>query len=519
MRNKEYVGLKRSTKNAQQLFRGSAFGAAVLVGTLTASVATAAPNQSSPIASIVNDIATVDQNLATLAAEVAGKQENVNKALVDFQNAVAAQQVAVAADKAAQGALAKTRKDVAAAQAEFDAFMRTVNRRGNNMGSMTDYLSSSDPDRVLEQLTSVEQTARQQRATISRLQVVRNQQANKAAATGATRRQAETAAAGADARRADAITAVEAARSAVAAQQGTRDKLVGQRTALMAQLEKLRGKNKVDDQVPGAPAAPAAPAAPGAPAAPAAPGADPAAPAAPGADPAAPAGNNEAMEAAANVARLALETGTQMLAAILGQQQIPHSQLLDELGLGGSMPLGSSGPDSSVERISSGSLGTLFSGSLGTGGGQVQPGLRGPAAVELVVNRAKSQIGLPYAWGGGDANGPTLGIRDGGVADAHGDYSKVGFDCSGLMIYAFAGIGINLPHYTGYQYTFDPAAQVPISAMQRGDMIFYGPNAGTHVAMYLGDGTMIEAPQSGDVVKISPVRTAGAMPNVVRLAA
>ena len=69
--------------------------------------------------------------------------------------------------------------------------------------------------------------------------------------------------------------------------------------------------------------------------------------------------------------------------------------------------------------------------------------------------------------------GPTRGIRDGGVADSYGDFNKVGFDCSGLMIYAFAGIGISLPHYTGYQYT--AGTQVPSSEMKRGDMIFYGP--------------------------------------------
>ncbi|MCD2128473.1 MULTISPECIES: NlpC/P60 family protein [Rhodococcus] len=141
--------------------------------------------------------------------------------------------------------------------------------------------------------------------------------------------------------------------------------------------------------------------------------------------------------------------------------------------------------------------------------------LTGAAAVETVIDRAMSQIGVPYAWGGGDENGPTLGIRDGGVADSYGDYNKVGFDCSGLMIYAFAGIGISLPHYTGYQYT--AGEQVPSAQMRRGDMIFYGPNASQHVGLYLGDGQMIEAPQSGSHVKISPVRWDGMTPYVVRM--
>ena len=131
--------------------------------------------------------------------------------------------------------------------------------------------------------------------------------------------------------------------------------------------------------------------------------------------------------------------------------------------------------------------------------------------IERVIKRAESQLGLPYAWGGGNYHGPTKGIRDGGVADAHGDYNKVGFDCSGLMMYAFYGVGIELQHYSGYQYT--AGKQVPSSQAKRGDMLFW-PG---HVALYLGDGKMIEAPQSGDVVKVSDVRWGGMQPMAVRM--
>ncbi|WP_162272785.1 NlpC/P60 family protein, partial [Nocardia lijiangensis] len=143
------------------------------------------------------------------------------------------------------------------------------------------------------------------------------------------------------------------------------------------------------------------------------------------------------------------------------------------------------------------------------------PAVRGSHAVEIVVDRALSQLGVQYAWGGGDENGPTLGIRDGGVADSHGDYNKVGFDCSGLMIYAFAGIGVSLPHYSGYQY--NAGTRVPVDERARGDMLFWGPNGSQHVALYLGDGRMVEAPQSGDVVKVTPVRESGIMPYAVRI--
>lgn len=138
----------------------------------------------------------------------------------------------------------------------------------------------------------------------------------------------------------------------------------------------------------------------------------------------------------------------------------------------------------------------------------------GGTTVEQAIGRAKSVLGTQYAWGGGNAQGPTRGIRDGGVADAHGDFQKVGFDCSGLMSYAFASVQ-QIPAYSGYQYT--SGKQVPVSQKQRGDMLFWGPGGGTHVALYLGDGMMIEAPYSGGHVRIAPVRHSGIQPYAVRI--
>ncbi|AIJ33592.1 hypothetical protein CIMIT_06520 [Corynebacterium imitans] len=127
-------------------------------------------------------------------------------------------------------------------------------------------------------------------------------------------------------------------------------------------------------------------------------------------------------------------------------------------------------------------------------------------SIETVISRAQAMIGTPYVWGGGDANGPTTGVNGGSVS---------GFDCSGLVLYAFAGVGISLPHYTGYQY--QRGTQVPASEAQRGDLLFWGPGGNQHVAIYLGDGTMIEAPQAGQNVQISPVRYSGMAPMAVRL--
>ena len=128
------------------------------------------------------------------------------------------------------------------------------------------------------------------------------------------------------------------------------------------------------------------------------------------------------------------------------------------------------------------------------------------AQVETVIARAEAMVGTPYVWGGGDANGPTTGVNGGSVK---------GFDCSGLVLYAFAAAGISLPHYTGYQY--QRGTKIDPSQAQRGDLLFWGPGGNQHVAIYLGDGMMIEAPQSGQNVSIVPVRWSNMSEYAVRL--
>jgi cell wall-associated NlpC family hydrolase len=145
------------------------------------------------------------------------------------------------------------------------------------------------------------------------------------------------------------------------------------------------------------------------------------------------------------------------------------------------------------------------------GGGPTPGGVPGAPADPLaqqVIARAAAQIGAPYAWGGGSPTGPTHGISDGGVGDRHGDPGKVGFDCSGLMVYAFAGIGITVPHQTQAIWS---AFQPPITdrgQIRPGDMILLSsngqPSGIEHVGLYLGNGQVLDAPESGLNVRIEP---------------
>jgi cell wall-associated NlpC family hydrolase len=138
-------------------------------------------------------------------------------------------------------------------------------------------------------------------------------------------------------------------------------------------------------------------------------------------------------------------------------------------------------------------------------------------AAATVISRALSKVGVAYAWGGGDTDGATQGIRDGGEADEFGDFQKTGFDCSGLMIYAFGAVGVDLPHYSGYQY--NEGKKVPVSQAKPGDLLFWSEGGDIHhVALYLGGGRMVEAPYSGGQVRVTDVRYRdGLMPYAVRL--
>lgn len=110
------------------------------------------------------------------------------------------------------------------------------------------------------------------------------------------------------------------------------------------------------------------------------------------------------------------------------------------------------------------------------------------------VKAALSQLGVPYSWGGGGTDGPTYGTDQGA--------NIKGFDCSGLTLYAYAQMGINLPHYTGDQW--NSGTRLTKDQLKPGDLVFFHSDL-HHMGMYLGDGKMVHAPQTGDVVKISSI--------------
>ncbi len=429
---------------------------------------------SQDIAGLVAAVANADQKLQDLGASIQAQQEGVNKAIVDVQNArdnaaTAQREVDASAQRVQEANTAIT-----AAQQRFDTFAAATYMNGPS----DSYLTASDPADIIHTAAAGQTLSVSSQQVITDLQRARTEQVNNESAARLAKQNADGAVADAEASQQTAVSALTQAQQTFSAQKAELDRLTSERAAAQAKLDEVRNWSA---PVAGQPAAQPAAARSGDAAAnwdraPAArnPGAgnwdtawDPTLPAIPsafvGGDPI----------AIINTILGYASTSAQVT------QQMGHN-FLQQLGL---VPTPSGYTNGAIPRV------------------------YGRQATEYVINRGLAVRGTPYSWGGGTAAGPSRGIDSG--ADT------VGFDCSGLMLYMFAGVGIKLDHYSGSQY--NAGRKVPSSQMRRGDMIFYGPNASQHVAMYLGDGQMLEAPYTGSTVKVSPVRTSGMTPYVTRL--
>ncbi|KLO37538.1 peptidase M23 [Mycobacterium nebraskense] len=429
------------------------------------------------MAGLIANVAKANQRLENLSAEIQTEQESVNKALVDVEtsrdNAVAAQHDL----ETSQQAVKDANVAIAAAQQRFDTFAAATYMNGPS----SSYLTASSPDDIIATEAAAKTLSASSQTVMAKLQRARTEQVNKESAARLAKQKADKAAADAKGSQDAAVAALTDSKHKFDEQREQVTRLATERDEAQAKLEAAKRQWSLAS---GGAAAPTSgdrweTGSPGAPA--------------PQAgtrrwdgvwDPTLP------MIPSANVPGDPIAVINQVLGISATSTQVTAG-----LGRNFLQQLGILKPDDTG----------ITNASPGATAGRI-PRVYGRQATEYVIRRGMSQIGVPYSWGGGNAAGPSKGIDSGA--------GITGFDCSGLVLYSFAGVGIKLPHYSGSQYNL--GRKIPSSQMRRGDVIFYGPGGSQHVTIYLGDGQMLEAPDIGLKVRVAPVRTSGMTPYVVR---
>jgi len=534
-----------------------------------------ASSKAGEVAGLVNQLNVAQGALDQLTSAVALKKELANKARVDLGTAQQAAAAAATAQVSAQQQVTVAQRRIDDARRQVDQFAAGSYQQGSTVGSFSAYVGSASPEDVLARAQLLDAVSSSQLGVMDTLQRARTQSANADSEARAAKQRADTANAAATRAKqsADGATsaavqaqqtqaaqsqqlelnrnkaqyAVDQARGAVAGLQGQRQAFEQwdaqrraeeaaaaraaaeeaareqaaaeaavrqqqaeaaarqEQAAAAARQEQAAAAARQEQAAAAARQEQAAAAARQEQAAAAA--RQEQAAAAARQEQAAAAARQEQADAAAAEARAAAAEAKAAAAGRLQEAQAAAAERQQQAEAAASAARRASAAASApAPRVPS----YTPPAPSGDGGGSSATG-----DPQTVINRALSRLGARYSWGGGNYNGPTVGVRDGGVADSYGDYYSVGFDCSGLMMYAFAAAGIYLPHFSGYQYT--SGTQVPLSRMQPGDMIFYGDGGSEHVALYMGNGKMIEAPESGEVVKVSPVRYGGIAPYVTRM--
>ncbi len=454
---------------------GSAWVVTLVVGMLlgTPGLAAGEPRPADPnsVAALIAQVADANQKLQDIGAAVQTRQESVNKAIADVQTARDAADAAKQDVDSSQRAVADANAAIAEAQRRFNTFAAATYVNGPSAS----YLTAKNPDDVISTASTGQALTISSQQVMTDLLRARTAQANKESAARAAQQRADTAVADAQRSQDDAVAALVDAQKQFGAQQAEINRLAAQRNAAQARLDAAKAQWSTSaahssgstDRWGNPQAAPGTPAPP--------PTADakawdtqwdPTLPAVP----------------SANVPGDPIAIVNSVLGISATSAQVTANMGRNFLRMVGILPTPSGFTNGAIPRV------------------------YGRQASEYVIRRAMSQMGVPYSWGGGTAAGPSRGIDDGA--------GTVGFDCSGLILYAFAGVGIQLPHYSGSQYNM--GRKIPAALARRGDVIFYGPGGSQHVTLYLGNGQMLEAPYTGSTVKISPVRTSGMTPYVVR---
>lgn len=515
----------RSQRCLRMLLPATACAVSLSVMSSATSVA-----QESPITALVSDITGFEADINRINLELGGLQEAVNQALVDLHDAQSLAEQARQGAQEAKERLNASQADVDRAQEELDAVSRSSYRAQNSASPAQ--LGSGDARKdSLDRQTYLRRESDEKRDVLEELVRNRTIAANDESTLRQASRLADDRERQATQAESDARGTLDNAMNELSNKLAARDTASADLANAQSELAELRPDHPLADTTPepsetaDVPEESPVPAETETPAAPADPSPETSAVETPA--------QQEVSETTPSVEPSTEATATtdtpqqdtvtaamDALAEAVGNSQADHSTFENPYGNGATGEIaatsGSETANETVEESVSEVLPEVKDSATVTeeireeSSTTVADGNR-QQQIEAVIARAESQIGTPYVWGGGDANGPTAGISDGRTPRT----GQLGFDCSGLVLYAFAGVGISLPHYTGYQY--QRGEKIPVAQAERGDLLFWGDGGSRHVAIYLGNGQMLEAPQTGMNVQKTAVRQSGMAPYAVRL--
>lgn len=405
----------------------------------------AARSQKDALASQVGQLSAQVATLQNQLSVLRGKQEMAEQRLAFALSKLEQAKTAAVTAKAAVGA---AQVDVDAAHKAFVGYAQSIYMTGDIGGTTGSLLTATDPNALLEQSALQQYQSSHQISALGALQraTVDKSNADAAARTAVQLRTEATAA---------AATATQQADAAVIAGRAQEQQVEAALTASQTRLTTARG------------------------------------------DLATKLGQRAAYDAyqAAEKARIAREAAARAAAAeaarvaaakriALAAEQAAANQ--NNGGSGGSgAPSGGGAPVTTPVTTPVGGSWT-------------------PARGQQAADRAMQWIGTMYAWAGGNANGPTRGVCAGD--GAYNDCNVIGFDCSGLVLYAW-GPYRGMDHYAATQYSQAGSYHPSFNALAPGDLVFWSYSGSQwdihHVAVYIGGGQIVEAPQSGVRVRIA----------------
>ena len=419
-------------------------------------IAVAEPSSPSTIGALVAAVANANQKLQELGAAVQAEQESVNKAIVDVETArdnAAAAQLEV---DASRRAVDDSNAAITSAQQRFDTFAASTYINGPS----SSYLTAADPADIIDTASVGQTLAASAQQDIANLQRARTEQVNKESAARLAKQKADQAAVDAQASQDAAVAALTSAQQTFRDQQGELDQLAAERNAAQAKLAEARTWSASAQWTAETRCGPAEP-----------------------------------------VGGLGPRAGPRHPRRPRGNWDV---SLWDPTLPAIPSAFVSGDPDRDHQH------GARHFVDLGAGHRRHGPQLPAQAGNPAHTDAATRTTGRFPASTAGRPPSTSSSVRGRrwacrtrgaavtppGRATASIPVSNtVGFDCSGLILYAFAGVGIKLPHYSGAQY--DLGRKIPSSQMRRGDVIFYGPGGSQHVTLYLGNDQMLEAPYTG----------------------